>query len=189
MAHAPSEIPASATTAGDGIATGTGPVTVDAYIDFLCPYCRAFEQASGAGLDQLIADRAITLVYHPMAFLDDASTTRYSSRAGAASACAADGGQFLAYARVLFQNQPPEGGAGLPDDELIALAAAAGLAGPDFGDCVRSGLYLPWPDWVTQSAAERGVEATPTVLVNGAQVAPDVTSIARAAGIDGGLRG
>jgi len=94
MAHAPSEIPASATTAGDGIATGTGPVTVDAYIDFLCPYCRAFEQASGPGLDQLIADRAITLVYHPMAFLDDASTTRYSSRAAAASACAADGGQF-----------------------------------------------------------------------------------------------
>ena len=36
----PNRIPAGATAEGDGILTGDGPVRVDAFIDFLCPFCR-----------------------------------------------------------------------------------------------------------------------------------------------------
>ncbi len=42
-----------------------------------------------------------------MNFLDEASSTNYSSRAAAASGCAADQGRFLEYAHALFQSQPP----------------------------------------------------------------------------------
>ena len=86
------DYPAGATPTGDGIVVGTGPVTVDMYIDFLCPFCRRFELAAGPTLGGMVGDGLISAVYHPMSFLDAASTTRYSSRAGSASGCASDGG-------------------------------------------------------------------------------------------------
>jgi protein-disulfide isomerase len=43
----PTLIPAGAPENGDGIVLGIGPALVDAYIDFLCPFCRMFEERSG----------------------------------------------------------------------------------------------------------------------------------------------
>ncbi|MEW9546944.1 DsbA family protein [Nonomuraea sp. NPDC050783] len=166
----PAQVPVGASDRADGIVMGHGPVTVDAYLDFMCPYCRMFEQSSGPVLDRLVADGAISLVHHPMGFLDNLSTTRYSTRAAASSGCAADQGRFAEYARALFAEQPPEGGPGLGDDELIEVGRAAGLDEPDFGACVRSGAYLDWTAYVTEAAIERGVSATPTVLVAGTPV-------------------
>src|ERR1700720_1623875 len=93
----PSHLPANATPGGDGVVTGAGPVTVDTYIDFLCPFCRQFELSSGEALATMVADGLISLAYHPMNFLDAASTTRYSSRAAASSGCASDGGRLPGY--------------------------------------------------------------------------------------------
>jgi protein-disulfide isomerase len=182
MTHptAPAHLPAGATSAGDGVVIGAGPVTVDAYIDFMCPFCRQFELSSAGTLTSLVADGQISLVYHPMNFLDEASTTRYSSRAAASAGCASDGGRFLEYAHALFVSQPPEGGAGLSDAELIEIGRSAGLSGPAFEGCVPSGQYLDWPAYVTELATARGVSATPTVLVNGAQVPPTGEAIAAA---------
>jgi protein-disulfide isomerase len=188
-AQAPSSIPAGATAAGDGIAIGDGPVTVDAYIDFLCPFCREFEVSSGPTLNAMAAKGAIALIYHPMSFLDEASTTRYSSRAAAAAGCAADQGKFLEYTHALFASQPPEGGAGLDDAELIQLGISVGLTDEAFGSCVRAGRYLYWPQQVTDAATTRGVSGTPTVLVNGRPVAADARSIAAAAGVTQGEEG
>src|ERR1700728_2152542 len=125
----PGRLPSGATAEGDGIMIGHGPVRVDAFIDFLCPYCRQFELAADSTLARLVADGQVSLVYHPMNFLDEASTTNYSTRAAAASGCAADQGRFLEYSRALFVSQPPEDGAGLSDAELAGLGGAAGLDG------------------------------------------------------------
>jgi protein-disulfide isomerase len=179
----PNEIPAGTTAAGDGIVLGDGPVTVDAYIDFLCPYCRQFEFSSGRPLAAMAAAGAIRLVYHPMSFLDDASTTRYSSRAGAAAGCAAERGMFFEYAYALFEHQPPEGGPGLTDAEFVELGLAVGLTDPAFEACVLGRRYLEWPPYVTEVAMARGVTATPKVLVDGVPVAADARSIAAAAGV------
>jgi protein-disulfide isomerase len=178
--HAPSRVPAGSTPEGDGIAVGSGPVTVDAYIDFQCPFCKRFELNAGPTLDRLVDDGAITLVYHPMAFLDGASTTRYSSRAASASGCAADQGRFREYAHVLFVNQPPEGGAGLSDQELIVLGRLVGIEEPGFADCVTGHVYMPWAEYVTGRAAERGVTGTPSVFVGGVPVPANAPIIANA---------
>ena len=180
-AKAPDHLPASATAAGDGIVIGHGAVTVDAYIDFLCPYCREFELSSEDTLNSLVADGLIRLVYHPMSFLDEASSTRYSSRAAAASGCSSDGGKFREYLRALFVSQPPEGGPGLSDAELIDLGTSAGLTDPAFSSCVLGGRYLDWPPYVTELATAAGVNGTPTVLVAGAPVAAEPGAIAAAA--------
>ncbi|HTT50346.1 MAG TPA: thioredoxin domain-containing protein [Streptosporangiaceae bacterium] len=182
MTHSslPSHVPASATADGDGVVIGAGPVTVDAYIDFLCPFCRQFELSSGDTLAALVAGGQISLAYHPMNFLDAASTTHYSTRAAASAGCASDGGRFAEYAHALFVSQPPEGSAGLTDAQLAGLARSADVPEQAFVSCVRSGRYLEWPPYVTAVATGRGVQATPTVLVNGVAVPASARMIAAA---------
>jgi protein-disulfide isomerase len=177
---APGHIPAGATPEGDGVVVGHGPVRVDAFIDFLCPFCRRFELSSGPPLARLVTDGLVSLAYHPMNFLDEASTTNYSTRAAAASGCAADGGRFALYAHALFVNQPPEGGPGLSDAELAAIGRAVGLGGPAFTRCLSDAPYLDWPPYVTARATALGVDTTPTVLVEGAAVRPDTEAITAA---------
>jgi protein-disulfide isomerase len=180
----PPRLPADATPEGDGVVIGDGPVRVDAFIDFLCPYCRRFELSSSSALARLVADRQASVVYHPMNFLDEASTTSYSTRAAAASGCAADQGRFTDYAHALFVHQPPEGGPGLTDAELARIGDEAGLADAAFAACLSDAAYLDWPPYVTARATAAGVSATPTVLVAGAVVRPEpeaiTTAVARA---------
>ncbi len=176
----PSRVPAGATPEGDGVVIGDGPVRVDAFIDFLCPFCRRFELSSAPTLAGLVADRLASLAYHPMNFLDEASTTNYSTRAAAASGCAADQSRFLDYAHALFVHQPPEGGPGLSDAELASIGRTAGLADAAFAACLSDAPYLDWPQYVTARATAAGVSATPTVLVAGAVVRPDAQTITAA---------
>jgi protein-disulfide isomerase len=176
----PNRVPAGATPEGDGIVVGAGPVTVDAFIDFLCPFCRQFELSSGERLAAMAVDGQISLAYHPMNFLDAASTTRYSTRAAAASGCAADGGRVAGYVHALFVDQPPEGSAGLSDARLVELGVAVGLPRAAFGECVQQGRYLDWPPHVTARATALGVSATPTVLVAGVPVPANARMIAAA---------
>ncbi|MCW2694198.1 MAG: protein-disulfide isomerase-like protein [Mycobacterium sp.] len=177
----PPRAPHHTTPEKDGVPLGSGPIVLDAYIDFQCPYCRAFEMSSGDSLRALADEGVITLVYHPMDFLDQASTNRYSSRAASASGCAADADRFADYAQVLFANQPPEGGPGLTDRELTELGVSIGLTDPAFARCVPQHPYVPWSNYVTQRAFARGVTATPTTLVAGAPVPANAAAVAAAA--------
>jgi protein-disulfide isomerase len=178
--NAPSRVPAGATPEGDGILIVGGRVRVDAFIDFMCPYCKQFELSSGPGVVRLAVEGQASVAYHPMNFLDQASTTNYSTRAAAASGCAADQGRFLDYAHALFVRQPPEGGPGLSDPELLRLAQEAGLSEAPFAGCMNEAPYLDWPSYVTARATALGVGATPTVMVDGTAVQPDAQSIAAA---------
>ncbi|MBO4209227.1 DsbA family protein [Micromonospora echinofusca] len=163
--------PTGANDAGTGVVAGSGPVTVDIYEDFICPACQQFEQASGATIDQLISEGKVRVVYHPVAYLDRFSTTKYSTRSSAASGCAAEGGKYREYAKALFEKQPPEGGAGLSDDQLVDIAAGVGLDRDGFASCLREGTFKAWTEHVTEEASKAGISGTPTILVNGQQVA------------------
>lgn len=176
----PSRIPRGAAANGDGITEGSTGTLVDIYIDFLCPFCRMFEQQHGAAIDQAVDRGRITAVYHPVGFLDRLSTTRYSTRAAAAAACAADGSRFRQYRSALFDHQPPENSDGLSDDELVALAAPAGLD-EGFAQCVPAGAYLQWSEYVTALALARGVNGIPSVFVAGAGVPANARAILAAA--------
>jgi protein-disulfide isomerase len=171
--------PANASADADGLVVGSGHATVDVYLDFMCPHCREFEEAAGSALDRLVADKKTELVYHPVAFLDAASTNEYSTRSSASSACVADGGKLSEYVRALFARQPAEGGPGLSDDELVQAGASVGLTDPAFARCVR-GDYRSWTAHVTDAASERGVTGTPTVFVDGRQTEASAAAITAA---------
>jgi protein-disulfide isomerase len=169
-------VPSGATSEGDGIAIGNGPARVDVFIDFQCPFCKRFELAAQPTIDKLLDQQMVSFVRHPMNFLDRVSATAYSTRAAAASAAAADADMFNEYARALFISQPPEGGPGLSDAELVELGEEIGVSDPAFAQTIRRGLYLPWPEYVTQRAVARGVGGTPSLFVDGIPVParPDV---------------
>lgn len=160
-------VPRGVTDDGTGIAVGTGLVDLDAYIDFQCPFCKQFELASGETIDRLLDQQMIRFIRHPMNFLDNASTTHYSTRAAAAAAAASDARRFHEYARALFEYQPSEGGPGLSDDQLITLGRTVAVTDPSFADEIREGRYLPWPGFVTERALERGIGGTPSVFIQG----------------------
>jgi protein-disulfide isomerase len=160
-------VPASATADRTGVSVGEGPVTVEVYLDYLCPACREFEADAGETIKRYVADRRITVVYHPVAILDRYSTNEYSSRSAAGAACAADAGGLVAYTDALYANQPAEGGPGHTNATLVEMAAAAGLPRDGFGQCLLEGRYADWVDHVTGGMTRRGVRGTPTVFVDG----------------------
>lgn len=166
---------------GAGVVIGSGPVTVELYSDFLCPACRAFEADARDEIDSLLAGGKIRLVYRPVAILDRMSTNEYSTRSAAAGVCASDAGKLTDYAKVLFDNQPAEGGAGHDDEQLIRYGTAAGITDAAFEQCVRSGRYRGWVGKVTDTMQPHNVRGTPTVFVAGQQLQrPDGSSLVAA---------
>ncbi|QLL10340.1 DsbA family protein [Mycobacterium vicinigordonae] len=155
--------------------TSEPKVVVAFYEDFLCPACGSFEQMFGPTVSNLIDTGAIAADYSMVSILDSALTQHYSSRAGAAAYCVADESTeaFRRFHNTLFAvgGQPSESGDSFPDNaRLIELARGAGAAG-SVSDCINSGKYL---SKVTSAAAAAGVNATPTVQINGQEY--DVTT-------------
>lgn len=174
--------PAGGSAAGITVGQPSAPATIDIYLDFQCPVCKAYEEQTGSTIDQLVTAGQAKVVYHPVAYLDRYSSTQYSTRSSQASACAADAGVFPAYLKLLYAAQPPENSSGLPDDQLIALGRQAG-AGDAFAGCVQDQRYAGWTKSVTDAASKAGVTGTPTVQVNGTAVdrTPDALRAAVAA--------
>jgi protein-disulfide isomerase len=177
--------PAGANAAGDAIVHGSGPVTIEEYVDFQCPNCKVFHDQANTQLQQLVQDGKATIVTHPVAILDGVSPNQYSTLSSAASACAADGGKFTEYTDVLFANQPAEGTPGPDNEQLIAFGNQVGLGEP-FAQCVRDGTYTTWTAHVTEQMGRANVTGTPTVKVNGTRVAASADAILAAVNAAGG---
>lgn len=163
--------PAGVNTFG-GIAVGPADARarVDIYLDLQCADCRAYLDAVGPTLDAAVAAERAQVVYHPVAFLDRESSTRYPTRAAAAGGCAAEAGVYPAFQRSLLAEQPPADSAGMPEQRLIELGRRAG-AGEAFAACVRDGRFEPWVSKMTSGAYNLGIKVMPTVLVDDGRVA------------------
>jgi protein-disulfide isomerase len=144
------------------------PVKVIAYIDFICPVCKRFEDTYNDALTSLRNEGKITMEYRPLGFLDRQSSTNYSSRSANAAACVADKApeKYAEYVDVLFANQPAEGGAGLSDDKLKSLATDIGA---DINSCVDDKTFRPYVKYSTELASNTGITGTPTVFIDGKQ--------------------
>ena len=172
-ANDPGPAPQSATINSEtgAIAVGDGDGSLDTYIDFMCPVCNQFEQAYGGAIEGLVQDGTITLNLHPISILDRASQgTEFSTRAANAMYCVAeaDGTAALPFMQTMFANQPAEGSEGLSNEEMIAIAADAGVTGVDA--CVNDGEYADFVTAMTDrtpvAPGAQGI-GTPTIAVNG----------------------
>ncbi len=161
-------------------------VVVTVVEDFQCPACQQFEAISGDTLAELAADNTVAVDYKPIAILDRASSTNYSTRSANAAMCVADAdiSAWPTWHDAMFEQQPAEGGAGLSDDDLIGLAQLADVEGPDLESCITDGAYTDFVTAQTQAVLDSGVTGTPTVSVNGTVVSNPAPDELRAAVAD-----
>jgi protein-disulfide isomerase len=164
----------------NGVVYGTrAAATVDVYEDFQCPHCLAFEQAVGATLLHDAKANLAQIRFHPLAFL-----SAYSTRAANAALCASDTSvdAFVRMHTVLFTPavQPKEGTPGLSDDQLIALGKKIGMSSNDqsaLRTCVLAKTHDPLVAAITDRASQKGINSTPTILVNGKSVSPTLAAV------------
>jgi protein-disulfide isomerase len=158
-------------------------VDIQIYYDYLCPNCGAFEERNGAQLRDWIENDAVTVEYHPIAiFTAKSNGTQYSLRAANAAACVAElsPDEFFAFHEALFADQPEENTDGHSDDELLAIAADAGVTSlGNVEKCIDTKRFRTWVNEATQRALTgpiagtdvASIESTPTIIVNGKEFA------------------
>jgi protein-disulfide isomerase/uncharacterized membrane protein YphA (DoxX/SURF4 family) len=175
-------------TVKDGVVFGKkAAATVDVYEDFQCPNCLVFEKGVRTQLDQDVRANKAQVRFHEISILDSAGNHNYSTRAANAAICASDVDveTFVKYHNLLFgdykgkQVQPPESGSGRTNSELIAYASAAGISGAKlttFDTCVQGEQHKSLIAAMTEAASKKGINGTPTVVVNGKQINHDLAS-------------
>ncbi|SJN19379.1 DSBA oxidoreductase [Micrococcus lylae] len=148
------------------------PAQIVIYADFNCSHCAEFEERNNGYLQDLMAEGKATVEYRMVGFLDRPGTGNYSSRAAAASYCVAEEApeSYDAFVSDVFATYSQKSGAGLSDDELIAIANSAGA---DISSCVKDGTYRPMVKYTTAKAQEAKIPGTPGVFVNGKNWAVD----------------
>jgi protein-disulfide isomerase len=172
--------PAGATPAGAlAVGDAAAPVTVELYLDYMCPFCGRFERANGAELERLVAAGTVRLELYPLSFLDRMSAgSRYSTRAANAVATVADRtpDTLLAVHAALFANQPDEGSRGLSDDDIAGLARRAGVS-QQVTDAFDDRAFEGWIAGSTEEAFAGGITGTPTVKINGTVFPGDLYTV------------
>jgi protein-disulfide isomerase len=161
----------------------SAPVLLQEYADFQCPSCKAFHDAFGATVDQLVKAKKIRFAYSYFPFIGDESVA-----AASAAVCAGDQGKFFEYADILYTNQAAENSGFLTADQLVTFGQDAGITGAAFDTfekCVRAGRYEGFVRDQAEAASKRGVHQTPTLFVTGPNgqtaelTAQDLSSVAR----------
>jgi protein-disulfide isomerase len=169
--------PAGVTAAGAiPIGDPAAPVTVEVYLDYMCPYCGRFDRANAEDINRMVAAGAARLELYPMSFLDKTSSgTRYSTRAANAVATVADRApdKVLAFTQALFANQPEEGSEGISNDQIAYLARGAGVP-PEVINAFADRTFEPWISKLTDTAFASGITGTPTVKINGKVFKDDI---------------
>ncbi len=161
------------------LALGTDPkaTKVVVYEDFLCPYCRELEAATRTKLRAAAARGDASVEYRPFHLLPD----EYSSLALSAWGTVLQKGtpqQALKFHDLLFENQPYENAATKPDiNDLITLAKEAGVTDSNVLDAMKQSDQ-PFMDSADNAARQAGIQATPTVLIDGKPVAGSPTQMA-----------
>jgi protein-disulfide isomerase len=157
----------------------TSTANIVVYADYQCPYCGQFEATNGAAMNSWVTAGNATLEYHPISILDASSSgSKYSTRSANAAVCVANyqPSAFPAVNSALFAKQPPEGSAGLSDQDLVSLVSTAGVTDTSVTKCITGGTFKSWVGNATKRALAgplpnsttlTKVAGTPTVLVNG----------------------
>lgn len=169
----------SGATADFGFVVGESdaPVTIVAYEDFQCPNCKNFEATMGDTVAKNVQDGTLKVEYRPVAFL-----SKYSTRALNAAVCVHRAGgadAFSKFHNLLFTNQPPEGGDGLPNSQLITYAnQALGTSSPAVEKCINDGTFDDWASSATDSFSKATANypsgpSTPTLVLNGQVMTSD----------------
>lgn len=133
-------------------------VTIEAFSDFQCPYCKKFAEETLPRLKEEYGDRVRYIARDlPLASIHPVATA-----AAEAAACANDQGVYWEYHDLLYQNQ-----SSLSEAALVEYAADAGADQTQFSDCLAARKQMAEVLLDMQDAQRQGVSSTPSFLING----------------------
>jgi protein-disulfide isomerase len=152
---------------------------VEVYVDYQCPYCQRWESEIGTSLIQraLEPNSGLLVKQYNLAFLGETSQDLQppgaSARAASAAACVLEGDgveTFVSFNASIFASaDPSEPPTQFATQVLSDLAQELG-AGDASIACIEEERFVPFAAISTQAGFARGVQGTPTVLINGTLV-------------------
>ena len=167
--------PRTFNTLVDGTTIGdpNAPVRVDVWEDFQCPACANYTESIEPSIIQNYVETGkVVYTFHHYPFIDSNSTTKESQQAANASMCASEQGRFWDYHDMLYKNWNGENQGAFSNKRLNAFAEALNLDMDAFKACFSENRYKEQIDSDFQAGVNMGVTGTPSVFVNGVQLAP-----------------
>jgi protein-disulfide isomerase len=140
------------------------------YEDFLCPFCGELEKRTHMQLADLAGQGRVSVTYRPFNLLD----TDYSQQSlEVFEAVQHTAGDTVAKKLhdVLYAQQPDERGPWPKQSALVDLAVQAGADRSAVTKAIDDGDAKRWADASTKAAVDAHVLSTPTVLVDGQELA------------------
>jgi len=121
----------------------------------------------GPTIARLVQQGTIRFNYHPLALL--LQNGQDPAQAANAALCAGDSSaaDFWKLHEALFANQELEGAGRWTAQFMVRFGHQHGISGSTYDQCVTSGTYVGFVNRITQQAQQRGVNATPTIFING----------------------
>lgn len=174
-------------TMGSSLEAGTineGAPVVNVYSDFTCSYCAIFEQTNAEDLEAMAEEGLITLSLHPIAILDSSGDfSGYTSLAANAAATVAqyapeyflplNAALFAEFSEILAAYQESGDAADYVMPTLSGIEAIALEVGvpQDVVDRFAANEFIEWVEATTRQFYADGYSGTPTVIVDGEQLA------------------
>lgn len=138
-------------------------VTIVEFADYQCPFCGIFFKESFPKLKTEYIDTGkVKFYYQDFAFLGDES-----SFAAEAAKCSGQQGKYWEYHDYLYQNQNGENEGAFSQLNLKKFGKTIGVDEQKFNNCVDSRVFKPDVEAETKAGQDYGVNATPTVFING----------------------
>ena len=148
---------------------------VEVYIDYQCPFCQRWEAQIGETLAYVAQQEGsdVVLKQYNLAFLGEQNASLdppgASARAAAAAACVLEGEGpeiFTLFNTEIFRSaDPSEPPSQFSVEVMNELAASLG-ASPETLACINDLRHVPFVAVSTLAGFERGVQGTPTVILN-----------------------
>jgi len=178
----PGDVPAPAGVDESGavvIGDPSAANVVEVYVDYQCPFCQRWEAEIGSVLaaKALQEGSDVQIKQYNLAFLGETSPSLdppgASARAASAALCVLEGEGpevFSTYnAEVFAMADPTEPPTQFATDVMGELASSLGASDATL-ECIAQERHVPYVALSTQVGFGRGVQGTPTVIVNGRTV-------------------
>ena len=165
---------------GRTLGKADAPVTLDVWSDYQCPVCgQLAELVEPALIRTYVANGTLRIIDHDAAFQGARSSSTYdeSVEAAAGARCAADQNLYWQFHNLMFANQVGENEGAFRDERLRAIATKAGVDVAAWDACRATGEHQAAVRAETADAVKLGINATPTMRLNG-QVIVGVRSAA-----------
>jgi protein-disulfide isomerase len=151
------------------IGDANAKVSIDVWSDFQCPACASYwTLVNPQVITNYIQPGQARLTYHDYAFIGPESLS-----AAVAARCANKQGptDFWSYHDFLYANRTGENVGAFTTDRLVAMAKADGLNTTTFSSCLNDQSVANAVTAETDQGKSMGINGTPTIYVNGTELA------------------